>query len=104
VLTLNKTPVDSRELHLYLSLDGGIGWDDSARVEYVRVRHLPAREHTHAAGLYPPANVPAGKKNHTRARTRRVSAGIGFSRARKKTGAGSAAGGWGDGGWRAAGG
>jgi hypothetical protein len=34
----------------------------TARVEYVRVRHLPAREHTHTAGLYPPANVPAGKK------------------------------------------
>jgi hypothetical protein len=28
----------------------------------VRVGHLPAREHTCAAGLYPPANVAAGKK------------------------------------------
>jgi hypothetical protein len=28
----------------------------------VRVGHLPAREHTRVAGLYPPANVPAGKK------------------------------------------
>jgi hypothetical protein len=28
----------------------------------VRVRHLPTREHTRVAGLYPPANLPAGKK------------------------------------------
>jgi hypothetical protein len=29
----------------------------------VRVRHLPAREHTRAAALYPPASIPAGEKS-----------------------------------------
>jgi hypothetical protein len=29
----------------------------------VRVRHLPAREHTRAATLYPPASIPVGEKS-----------------------------------------
>jgi hypothetical protein len=34
------------------------------RVGYVRVRRLPAREHTRAAALYPPASILAGEKSY----------------------------------------
>jgi hypothetical protein len=44
----------------------------------VRVGYLHAREHIGDAGHYPPANVLVGK-NPTRACTRRVPAGIGFT-------------------------